>query len=446
MVQLLKLARATTYAGASFFFALISNAPTVMANDASGSGLRIASWNLGWHIAQDDVKPWIDACNKYRKRDADGIWQESSAEEEKAVTGWQITERRARLGSWDMRTTPPCGIYRATGMKGNLPVTESAWRHRNLQIAQLIKQEVRPDIIAFQEVSGRQSVIEALGPLAKEYEVCSFDGQFKVQRLAFAWRKSKVTALNPCAVHESIALPELSFERQLRPGLSLTVRVGRHSLRVLNLHLKSGCVSPLDGGRLDAEPKSNSRSKRAVDDPCPVLQKQIEPLEAVFEALADGVDGFIVIGDFNRNLSHEATLPAEAIRSDGSAATTALGGRLTNNLWHELNDGVPLKSWADLVPMACPVDAELRQLCEQARKLPLKGPDREQLTGTQGLGCRNGVGVDHIVVSRNWSSRVIAGTKIPIGKFGRSRAPTSVRAEPLLAISDHCPIALDLRL
>jgi hypothetical protein len=54
-----------------------------------------------------------------------------------------------------------------------------------------------------------------------------------------------------------------------------------------------GCASPLDG---------NS----GKDDPCPVLQQQVQPLEDALEKLGAGNTSFVFIGDFNRNMWHEA--------------------------------------------------------------------------------------------------------------------------------------------
>lgn len=48
------------------------------------------------------------------------------------------------------------------------------------------------------------------------------------------------------------------------------------------MHLKSSCVSPLDRGKLDGNVRP--------DDPCPILQQQVGPLETVLEDLPVGVD------------------------------------------------------------------------------------------------------------------------------------------------------------
>jgi hypothetical protein len=125
------------------------------------------------------------------------------------------------------------------------------------------------------------------------------------------------------------------------------LRVHGQLIRFMTLHLKAGCVSPLDRGKLDANSGPN--------DPCPVLHQQLSPLEAGFETLEAGGVSFIVIGDFNRNLWHELheVAGAKAVRSDGNTdLTQALPANvLTQNLYREINDGVPATSKATLLEL-----------------------------------------------------------------------------------------------
>ena len=53
----------------------------------------------------------------------------------------------------------------------------------------MLREDVKADVIAFQAVSWVAAVREALGPAAGSYVACSYIG-YKIQRLAFAWRKS----------------------------------------------------------------------------------------------------------------------------------------------------------------------------------------------------------------------------------------------------------------
>jgi endonuclease/exonuclease/phosphatase family metal-dependent hydrolase len=188
---------------------------------------------------------------------------------------------------------PPCGVYQ-TPARVNVPVTAASFALRSRQLAGFIRDTVKPDVIAFQEVSGTAAVNEALGPMASEFQTCSFDGQYKVQRLAFAWRKSVAEVVEPCRPIEAISLPALAEVDRVRPGYQVGLRIRGKLVRFLNLHLKSSCVSPLDGGQLD--------STDARAEACAILQQQVRPLEAAIEQLAPGADHFVVLGDFNRNI------------------------------------------------------------------------------------------------------------------------------------------------
>lgn len=174
------------------------------------------------------------------------------------------------------------------------------------------------------------------------------DANFKVQRLAFAWKKEFGEPAEACATIDALALPAFAEAQQVRPGFQIGFRINGKLIRFMTVHLKSGCVSPLDRGRLDG----NSRK----DDPCPVLQQQVQPLEVALEKLGSGNTSFVLIGDVNRNLWHEANevVGAKAVRSDGSSDLTKTRSQetLTQNLLKEINDGVPPSSKATLLELA----------------------------------------------------------------------------------------------
>ena len=426
-------------AAAALAFCLALPAPAA----AAASTLRVATWNLGWHVSQAELAPWIAQCGKsFARNDRTDTWEVSSPQAPGARIGWQITEGRPQLEGVDLALMPPCGVYRSPSREG-VAVTPASWAKRNEQIARLLSQQVQADVIAFQEVSGTEAVREALGPAAAEYGICSFAGPFKIQRLAFAWKKSVASQVGSCQVFRELALPHLPPKDQVRPGLALTLQVGGQRLRFLTVHLKSACVSPLDRGRLDATGNA--------DDPCPVLQQQIAPLESIIEGLPQGVDHVVVLGDFNRNLGHEAArvAGAEPVRSDGSTnlGTPRGAGVLSRNLLLEVNDGQPVASRLNLLAATCPGSPDVAAACEAAKTRVLKGEERRVLSDRTGLGCRNAVGLVHILVSDSLASRVVSTRKIALGNLGRAMsAKPPQRPEPLLAVSDHCPQVAEFRL
>ena len=404
---------------------------------AQSAPLRIASWNLGWHVSMAELPAWIGQCARsFKKNTATGHWDVVADGTAGSTVGWFVKESRATLEGVDLSRMPPCGVYQDASFKG-IAVTPSSYANRMRQISGVLQGAVKPDLIAFQEVSGEASVREALGPAAAQYSICSFDGLFKVQRLAFAWRKELGEAAEPCAAIASVSLPEEAEENQVRPALTLGLRVQGKLVRFMTVHLKSSCVSPLDRGKLDG----------ANQEACKVLQRQLRPLEAAVEALATGADHIIVLGDFNRNLWHEAheVAGAEVVRSSGERdlSTPFPAGQTSRNLFKEVFDGSPDGAMS-LVPLACGSGPGQQSLCDAAKTRVLTRDETRTLANAAALGCRNPVGLDHFVVSAGLQSAILSAEKIPLGRLGGSRSPHDGRPDPLLAVSDHCSIVLTL--
>lgn len=397
--------------------------------------LRVASWNLGWHVSKAELPQWLAQCGKiYQKDAADGVWKPAAT----GTVGWLIDEPRAKVEGVDLAVMPPCGVYEADRQK--LVVTPKAWAQRDWQIGEVIAKSIAPDVIAFQEVSGTQAVIEALGDYANQYRVCSFDGKYKVQRLAFAWKKELGEPAEACTTIDSMVLAHLPPDQQVRPGLQMGLKVNGKLVRFLTVHLKSGCVSPLDRGKLDMNTGPN--------DPCPVLQQQVAPLEAAFEKLGEGGTSFVVIGDFNRNLWHELheVAGAKAVRSDGSTDLTQPlpANVVTQNFYKEINDGMPATSKATLLELSCPGDAAVQALCARSKTEAVPRRELYALGAKEALGCRNAVALDQALVSDDLKAKVIESRKISIGATGRSSAPAEGQVDPVLATSDHCPSLVTL--
>lgn len=228
----------------------------------------------------------------------------------------------------------------------------------------------------------------------------------------------------------------------MRPGFTVTLKIGGKTIRFLTVHLKSSCVSPLEKDKKSMDDEGASKD-------CKILQQQVQPLEDAFERLADGVDHFVVLGDFNRNLWHEANkvAGAEATRSDNSTdlqAPRAADVR-ARNLLLEVNDGKPAASKAVLLAAHCPGDATIQAACEKSKTAVLTSAESGVLTKSTGLGCRNPVGLDHVLVSETLARAVGSVSKVSIGALGGSKSPNPPSfPDPLLATSDHCPTVVEL--
>jgi hypothetical protein len=311
--------------------------------------VTVATWNLGWHMNQAEAKTWIRDCGQpFAFNQASGLFEPSTTGATKS--GWELRWGRDAKIKWDIGQKPPCDVYQ-TGFHKIVHVTEAAYQKRAQQISDFIGANLNADILAFQEVSGETAVREVLPGNGADYEVCSFD-DFKVQRLAIAWKRA-LGISSDCVAERTLSLPSINPTDQVRPGLSLTPQIDGKQLRVMTLHLKSSCVSPLeDRGKLDGGGNA-----------CPILQQQVRPLEAWLEARSSGTP-VIIMGDFNRNLSHEKNaIASSAIRSDGSNPTLPLpGGVLVRSLYGEVNDGTPADSALTHLEPECPVNAVAKQI------------------------------------------------------------------------------------
>ncbi len=405
----------------------------LMALPAAATDLRIATWNLGWHLSTAEAAAWIKACGSPFAQSADtGRWAPAASGPN---TGWTLKWGRNAPIDWDIAQRPPCDVFQERGQI--VPVTPASYAVRQRQIAEVLERQVQADVIAFQEVSGAASVREVLPGGGADHEVCSYEGH-KVQRLAFAWRKALGPAVS-CEAYWPLSLPAAASKDQPRPGLALTLRVDGKLLRLLTVHLKSSCVSPLEATQPDGRGQLDG-----AEPNCAVLQQQVAPLEAWVEAQSAGVDGLVVLGDFNRNLAHEDAEPASAVvRSGGKPIDPHGPGTRVRSLWREVNDGAPASSALSLLTTTCPGSPEVQALCAQAKSRPLQREEMQQVASTRELGCRNPLGLDHIAIGR--TLRADDATKVALGVRGRTLAATDTKPEPLLGVSDHCPLVTRLQ-
>jgi len=91
---------------------------------------------------------------------------------------------------------------------------------------------------------------------------------------------------------------------QLRSGIDITIKPqGREKIRLLGIHLKSGCFAGSDAKA------------------CPTLLQQVPALEAWIDAAARSPTRFAVLGDWNRRMSGPG-----------------------DQVWRELDDGDPVNA------------------------------------------------------------------------------------------------------
>jgi endonuclease/exonuclease/phosphatase family metal-dependent hydrolase len=398
-----------------------------LASSALAREITVATWNLGWHMDRSTVPDWIEACNAtYELDKATERYHRST--EIGSQFGWDIDV--FKIDGWDVGRFPVCDVYGAFKQDFGFTavrVTLAAYDQRGTKIRNFIANNVPADIIAFQEVSGEDAVLEVLPNGADDWEVCSFS-TFKVQRLAIAWKKSLGTEI-ACKTEDSLTLKGVRPpEKQPRPGLFLALDIDGTRVQVLNVHLKSSCVSPIGGNPLAGE-----------SDDCEVLHDQVAPLETWVEREASLTDKTIILGDFNRNFWHEIA-DTRPVRTDGSDPEGPIqSGVRVNSLFEEVVDGRPASTAFTLLKEHCPLTEIGTLLCEEGETRALESPEVDVLRFHAYLGCRNPIGLDHILLGPGLVASGDA-THVGIGKLGGSRHPNKSNPDPLLGIADHCPL------
>lgn len=132
------------------------------------------------------------------------------------------------------------------------------------------------DVVALQEVDGEAAAARVFPSDVYELHVAN---QTTAQRTGFAVRKTL-----PMRRHADYLELDVGG---VRAGADITVALDTHAVRLLSVHLKSGCFDqPLDD-------RSNA---------CRKLGLQLPKLEAWIDARAAEGAPFAVLGDFNRRL------------------------------------------------------------------------------------------------------------------------------------------------
>lgn len=133
--------------------------------------------------------------------------------------------------------------------------------------------ELNADVVAIQEVDGFSAASKVF---PREQYSIHMTRDHVVQRVGIVVRRGIRYDINP----DLVALGA----RHLRSGADVTLHLGASDLRILAVHLKTGCRNaPLTKGRV-----------------CEELHDQIAPLSEWIAARQQEGVAFLVIGDFNR--------------------------------------------------------------------------------------------------------------------------------------------------
>jgi endonuclease/exonuclease/phosphatase family metal-dependent hydrolase len=140
--------------------------------------------------------------------------------------------------------------------------------------------ELDADVIAIQEVDGPAVAARVFPP--EGYSIHMTRDRV-VQRVGLAVRRGIHYSVNP-----DVTALDVDPGHQLRSGADITLDLGTNSLRLLAIHLKTGCF--------------DERLARTSHRTCAELGEQIPPLQDWIAArTAEGVP-FAILGDFNRHM------------------------------------------------------------------------------------------------------------------------------------------------
>jgi len=196
------------------------------------------------------------------------------------------------------------------------------------QLAQYAKQ-LNADVIALQEVESEEWAQKVFGDDYDYY----FSTKDWVQRVGVAVKKSQ-------GFNVKYAEYKALDVGRVRNGMDVTLTRNGKTVRLLAVHLKSGCfTNPLDNNSVAAMPSSSDKEIRRKEA-CTKLSKQIKPLEQWIDLRASENTPYIVLGDFNRRFSQDiaAKLPEDkglwqALNDEGQEALWTPTTTLNSDCW-----------------------------------------------------------------------------------------------------------------
>jgi endonuclease/exonuclease/phosphatase family metal-dependent hydrolase len=186
-------------------------------------------------------------------------------------------------------------------------------------------QELNADVIAIQEVDGFSAASKVF---PRDRYSIHMTRDHVVQRVGIVVRRGLKYDMNP-------DLTGLG-EHHLRSGADITLHLGTSDLRLLAVHLKTGC--------------RNQRLPRTHDRACLELRDQVPIVAAwIAERRTEGIP-FIVLGDFNRWMGQRDSLlkkldeAAPLVRAAEGRSSPCWGGE--NFIDHILAGG-PAAAWME---------------------------------------------------------------------------------------------------
>ena len=164
------------------------------------------------------------------------------------------------------------------------------------RLAQYV-QELNADVVAIQEVDGFQAATKVF---PRDLYSIHMTRDHVMQRVGIVVRRGLKYDMNPDVT--ALAM------NHLRSGADITLHLGSSDLRILAVHLKTGC-------RNQPLPRTHDRSCLELRDQVPVLEEWIAARRQ--EGMA-----FVILGDFNRWMDGRDALLSDLRRAGPLARAT----------------------------------------------------------------------------------------------------------------------------
>ncbi|MEA2879727.1 MAG: hypothetical protein QOF14_4923 [Hyphomicrobiales bacterium] len=197
-----------------------------------------------------------------------------------------------------------------TGGEGGVPGNVHHRSKADWKLVQKYAKRLNADIVAFEEVDGVAMAKKAYGTKYAFHSTTEPD----VQKPGFAIRKGIKFTPNPDFADLDVIADQ---PRSLRRGADVTVELDGKKIRMLAVHLKSGCPE---------------QSLDTSGDNCTLLKRQLPILARWVKDRVDENVPFIILGDFNRVFEdHEAFWTA--MNLNGQASLTRSTAGRTSKCW-----------------------------------------------------------------------------------------------------------------